>query len=533
MHQLITLAQLPIDILYNIFPQLELVDLVRLQQVSKLFLQTIQTRTVWFNAYRTSSLPRPPGPYEWQSTTYLRTTLITSAKADRHWPPHAGSRVPSARTLRIPNRWSATEAPDRRWHDSLRLILLLGRWLVLPVAAGSREEENVISCYDLDAASGRFEELVVYRAPPGVQIFRVRGAAVIAADGPFAFIVFIERSKRGATLKAYRIVGMEWEDLRSKVTFELVLEIPGIPCSDRGSSDVTISPRALVIVNQGETDYRNNTWIMDIRTYRLSRLALPDRAAIYSPQIYLSTTHVVAFLQLKAAECLRVLVEAFPLPTAREGEVEVLYASHRSPWPYEYCAWTGWNTYDSGAVGGSCITLFMREYSLPPSLARLTLTPQPSSSSEPAPIIFDIQAIPFHPSLDELSFDALVSSSGNRRLLTMEHAPQLTEEESCMVGGYTVSVDETRIPDGVVSVAPHDTCVSWTGDAAFSTGDVGPPCDGHDPTNDLLPLGHSVGVGYNRSHFAFDEARGRMVCEGPLGNDSHGELAVRVYDFGA
>ncbi|KAH7927584.1 hypothetical protein BV22DRAFT_1127278 [Leucogyrophana mollusca] len=134
-------------------PHREAIDLARPQQILGFFLRTVQTRAVG-------------------STTYLRSTLTTNGEATRHWPAHAESLVPSARELRIPDRLGTSDAPDGHYYDWFSSILLLGRWLVLPVATGGREE-NRTGYYDLNTAGGDFEELLIYRAPSGLQSIKV------------------------------------------------------------------------------------------------------------------------------------------------------------------------------------------------------------------------------------------------------------------------------------------------------------------------------------------------------------------------
>ncbi|KAH7920913.1 hypothetical protein BV22DRAFT_1132715 [Leucogyrophana mollusca] len=87
-HSLPTLESIPIDVLYRIASFIYVMDIVRLRQVSKFLREVIEGRPIWSNAYRTTTLPRHPGPFPHQSTEMLKESLIESAKLARGWAPH-------------------------------------------------------------------------------------------------------------------------------------------------------------------------------------------------------------------------------------------------------------------------------------------------------------------------------------------------------------------------------------------------------------------------------------------------------------
>ncbi|KAH7927604.1 hypothetical protein BV22DRAFT_1045292 [Leucogyrophana mollusca] len=109
--------------------------------------------------------------------------------------------------------------------------------------------------------------------------------------------MFVESSKRDINLKVYRIVGLELADSDLKVTFELVEEIPVLP----GATMIDSIPQARLFTY--EEDYPNNTWIMDIWTYRLFKLAFPDSTTRYAPGSCLSIVHVLPCLMPKWKSC--------------------------------------------------------------------------------------------------------------------------------------------------------------------------------------------------------------------------------------
>ncbi|KAH7917387.1 hypothetical protein BV22DRAFT_1052465 [Leucogyrophana mollusca] len=62
-----TIESLSIDVLSVVASLLSLADIARLRQVPKFFYDFTHAKMIWNNLYRTSRLPRPPGPYVSQS----------------------------------------------------------------------------------------------------------------------------------------------------------------------------------------------------------------------------------------------------------------------------------------------------------------------------------------------------------------------------------------------------------------------------------------------------------------------------------
>ncbi|EIW84361.1 hypothetical protein CONPUDRAFT_151382 [Coniophora puteana RWD-64-598 SS2] len=119
----------PVDVLLIIIGYLSVLDIVRLGQTCRLFQQIKSHRSVWSSLYRTSRLPRPPGPYLSQPLELLQETLIRSARIQRNWGTSI-SRPASSFTIPIA---SARIQP---------LGLVAYRWFLLAT-------EDAIWCYDL------------------------------------------------------------------------------------------------------------------------------------------------------------------------------------------------------------------------------------------------------------------------------------------------------------------------------------------------------------------------------------------------
>ncbi|KII92387.1 hypothetical protein PLICRDRAFT_470243 [Plicaturopsis crispa FD-325 SS-3] len=127
------LETLPDDVVYAIVAHLPLQDVVRLRQTSKHFQRITHDRVVWADAYRRSSLLRPPGPFPSQPQTELEDILVTTSKVEAAWTsPH-------------PQPVSRRTIPSLKQQSKLRL--LYGRWLLI---GGPKQE---LACYDCDASA--------------------------------------------------------------------------------------------------------------------------------------------------------------------------------------------------------------------------------------------------------------------------------------------------------------------------------------------------------------------------------------------
>lgn len=113
-------------------------------QTSKHLRDVTLERLVWDRTYRTSSLIRPPGPFQNQSAKDLEDVLVNSAKFDSIWISNTSPSAVSKRILK------------KGLEGKFVTSLLVGRWLLV----GS---SNLIRCYDLDA-QGDWDEPVVQQS---------------------------------------------------------------------------------------------------------------------------------------------------------------------------------------------------------------------------------------------------------------------------------------------------------------------------------------------------------------------------------
>ena len=99
-------------------------------QVSKQFHAIVNDPIIWRALYADAALPRPPGPFSWQSGKFLQRTLVQSEHLDQRWTSQPTNVV----STRIQTFDSYKEC---RWVG--------GRWLIVFV-----ELSNHLVLYDFD-----------------------------------------------------------------------------------------------------------------------------------------------------------------------------------------------------------------------------------------------------------------------------------------------------------------------------------------------------------------------------------------------
>ncbi|KAH7904710.1 hypothetical protein BJ138DRAFT_1183972 [Hygrophoropsis aurantiaca] len=365
----------PVDVLYKIFVHLDVIDLIRLQQVSASLYSVLQDRSVWSDAFRISSLPRSKGPFPWQSASYLKSALITQAKLKQNWPPRPEILARIATIVVTFN--------NNQWVGQFELVL--GRWLIFVL----HSEVLKVCCYDIHSQlSSQYQHVIYEVQDTGAQITHLACADVATVDGQFVFVAFVQGNMLDAnadgpedTLKIYKMT----LSARLDAIFELVLDIPYGP----QSVHLQVTAQALLIVGRASArDYYEKTWIMDIQTYRVYRLPPPEaspeldrrRALGLSVRIFIGTTHIfVVHTPMPGwGGYYNCFAEAYPVCQLFRGELT--RPSHRSSIPHVVQAPKRWSIHDL-PDGSSSITL-MAGAGSHIALVRLTLA---SSSSPPPP----------------------------------------------------------------------------------------------------------------------------------------------------
>ncbi|KAG8215764.1 hypothetical protein J3R82DRAFT_7663 [Butyriboletus roseoflavus] len=96
----------PYEIIFFILHFLKPREVIRLRLVSKQFNSVTHDARLWRTLYASSRLPRPAGPFPWQSTQFLEHVLIHSARVSRTWtsqPISVVSRVQGPRISTKPS----------------------------------------------------------------------------------------------------------------------------------------------------------------------------------------------------------------------------------------------------------------------------------------------------------------------------------------------------------------------------------------------------------------------------------------------
>ncbi|KAH7926641.1 hypothetical protein BV22DRAFT_338391 [Leucogyrophana mollusca] len=371
------LDTVPFDILYAITSFLDVASIIRLQRVSRSLYQGTQDRSVWTTAYRDSILPRPKGPYNWQSTSYLKETLIRSAKLALQWPSACDRAKDTTPTASVPPQGSPALvshhiefASDVTRHD-----IIAGRWLLV-------WNEREVWCWDIEAQlsphlrhsdsdfgpgsepdspgdmgkNSSTSPVLVYRCSDESEIVDLRSASFTNAYGCLQAFTVVEEQKIHLVAKHVINVfkmGFPGSCGDKHVLMTLVQVIPG---RETGISSVALGPSMLIIElpsNRQPSEVR----LVHTETFQVYVLVLgdigPARFEFYQNlSLHVGSAHCLVtrpFVALageededededdagNSVEMLHgYLVEAFPVPTAVPSsssplDSQCIEASHR------------------------------------------------------------------------------------------------------------------------------------------------------------------------------------------------------------
>ncbi|KAF9226257.1 hypothetical protein BS17DRAFT_536056 [Gyrodon lividus] len=305
------ILNLPIEILLMIMGFLPILDLVSLFQVCKVFEHLLSDDLFWRSLYRQTSLLRPPGPFQGQSTTFLQNALVSSARVVRNWPPNTLSPTPRiGKTFRI-------------YHGFRFSKLLSGRWLI----AGDKQ---LIWCYDLRNPIPR----VLYRPHLVANFFQ----CVSTTNHKGEFVVFaVSETQIGNSRRGINIYKVAIDHNGPTITSRILRK--DVPDNYPGVSDVTIGSRFLVVVPKGPNFTQTLPIILDITTFQQYNISLPGSLLPKVP----SASHISTFVPTTSyllalytfwtqPNGLHTLVLACPLgPRSSPSHPAVLQASH-SEW---------------------------------------------------------------------------------------------------------------------------------------------------------------------------------------------------------
>ncbi|KAH7911296.1 hypothetical protein BJ138DRAFT_941128 [Hygrophoropsis aurantiaca] len=312
----VSLDTLPHDILYHIIRSISIQDMLRLQQTSTFFQTLFETRSIWSEAYRTTSLPLHAGPFPHQSTQTLKHALAKTDKVSRNWAPYA----PKPKRTRT---FNADRFIDAR--------VLAGRWLM-----GRLIDERSIACVDMDRISKEGElmpQTVMYQCEEGMRIsfheclttIGLDGHAItisVLHEGPrdentpiFASSARMSRSsrrmsgssprmsasyeaeRRPETMKIFKVTGLDGPG--PALGFEFMASYPFAWDPRQGGWTCAIASRLLVIAKAAQYG-DDETLYIDLESFKTYIVSLPPfRGKCFSPLFVSCATHLLVFRRAK------------------------------------------------------------------------------------------------------------------------------------------------------------------------------------------------------------------------------------------
>ncbi|KAG1741521.1 uncharacterized protein EDB91DRAFT_1130907 [Suillus paluster] len=299
---------LPDEVLFIILEFVDVLDVVVLYKVSKLFHRLLHDEWYWRTSYKRRRIPRPPGPFEGQSTTYLREILVRSARVQHNWPPFARSPNPTSRvTLQ-----SAKQ----------NLSIIQGRWLITG-------DSPLLLCYDTCSSDPDWDTSPQVFYQPHLQANFFRCVSVTAEDGQ-ELIFAVSDTQVGTVRRKLNLFTIEivpgYGPFISGHVFTLDLQ-PRYS----GVWTVTTGPRLLVISAKGP-EQEDPPVIVDVKTFQRFHAVIPPlpRGHLGMFTSFISTSsHLLVARLLNGSET---LLQVFPISQTQSewstDDVRVLYPSH-------------------------------------------------------------------------------------------------------------------------------------------------------------------------------------------------------------
>ncbi|KAH7914530.1 hypothetical protein BJ138DRAFT_1143622 [Hygrophoropsis aurantiaca] len=321
-----TLDTLPLDILYRIISFTSVLDIIRFRQISRFFRELMQTDTIWRNAYRTTSLPRYPGPFPHQSAAFLRDTLVRSARVAQNWAPN------------VPVPTSQRTFEDNKHYSRRRFFM--NRWLM----GIDSDHKHSINCIDLDTASGVVTPSIIYRSDEGRFIHSHWYLSTTSLEGhTLAFAVVLETGPcaienalpNWQVFKLFKFIGNNgttpmFEFVQSYLTN---WDGPGL------APKCFIGPRLLVIAGDLR-DIDGKTLYIDLETFKPCDVSLPPAEMAYCTTFISCVKHLLVIrspIPLVAADghvIPPITLDALAIPPLGTGfRSDLLKLSHRGHHP--------------------------------------------------------------------------------------------------------------------------------------------------------------------------------------------------------
>ncbi|KAH7907054.1 hypothetical protein BJ138DRAFT_1161070 [Hygrophoropsis aurantiaca] len=264
------LQDLPSEVICKIIGYLPIQNTVLLRRVSKRLRQVTYDRSIWAQAYRTSSLLRPSGPFTWQTSQILESYLVRSTRLSLNWSPNPGAVPVRSRPI---NTGKPGEGPK---------YLLCSRWLLV------QKGPNQILCYDWDRAEQPMSQdeqpySILYECPEndGSITFLDCDSAFVnhgSTDeenyyNPLAFLLVGMRDKSHLHFKAIYKVNFADGNFPTLLRIHQTRGDTQFPSS---YGRLKIGPKLLAVYHSTPVGTLKEVILIDIVTYQLYQLSEVD-----------------------------------------------------------------------------------------------------------------------------------------------------------------------------------------------------------------------------------------------------------------
>ncbi|KAF9237130.1 hypothetical protein BU15DRAFT_76238 [Melanogaster broomeanus] len=302
------LLDTPVEVICHVLSFLSPHEIVRLRWT--------YDPTIWKTVYANAPLPRPSGPFPYQSTQFLEHTLIQS-----EWLAQTWTSQPVKAIFHV-------LAPKRSRSNLPHWSVLGGKWFIW-------HETTKVLCHDLDGGTSSRHILWDRDA----QIDHLDACLITAVGGQ----------------RVYTVVGTWFGRYEQPILKLLEFEVDDNSCSFSGpvSIDIPLLPREFPPSVSGQWPFvciREPALVLvwDMRTrifHKLPSLSsgLPRITSLSSqPEILLSKTHVIAIYRPRwrgggwlAGTLLQAFVVPDPLPHSDGEAIHELRLTHEAPLEHE------------------------------------------------------------------------------------------------------------------------------------------------------------------------------------------------------
>ncbi|KIJ08117.1 hypothetical protein PAXINDRAFT_173094 [Paxillus involutus ATCC 200175] len=280
----------PVELIFKVLSFVNARDIVRLRTVSKQFYDIAHDPQLWRALYVTSCVPRPPGPFLWQSTECLERTLVQSEQLSRKWTSE-------------PLKFAARALPDlypTQW------ALLFGRWFIWT------DDTTNLRSHNLDTGV----EQVLWQVE---ESSRFVACPTTSVDGRMINIILYDVGEVGSPPTVTNLLEYQVHEDSCSLSDAVSHGIPGLQGRLRTNGQV---PYGFY--------FDEGNHMLDSKTGSFYKL--PPFNSIWRPKVILTKTHLIALCIMSHTAT---LVRAFiiphpPSPTPPHATVNELCLTHEA-----------------------------------------------------------------------------------------------------------------------------------------------------------------------------------------------------------